>query len=125
VTRRTKKVRWGWTAAGIAALVLGLAGIALPVLPTIPFLIVAADCFSRGNRRWERWLLSRRKVGPLIRDWREHHAVPLPAKVVGTAMMGVSCAVTWVAAHGKQAWIPTVLCAGATIWLWRLPTRRK
>ena len=46
-----------WLGAGVVSLLLGLVGLALPVVPTVPFVLLAAWCFSRGCRRCERWLL--------------------------------------------------------------------
>jgi uncharacterized membrane protein YbaN (DUF454 family) len=118
-------IRYAWLAAGVVALALGIVGIVLPLLPTVPFVILAAYCFSRGSRRWEKWMLDHPKLGPIVRDWREHHAVPLRAKQLATAMMAISCTGTWFVAPARYAWIPAVLCAAAAIWLWRLPTRKK
>ena len=114
-----------WLAAGVGALVLGAIGIVLPLLPTVPFVILAAFCFSKGSRRWEAWMLEHPKLGPIVRDWREHHAVPLRAKQLATVMMAISCTGTWFFAPPRFAWIPTALCTAAAIWLWSLPTRKK
>ena len=116
--------RYLWLAAGIASLVLGAIGIVLPFLPTVPFVILAAFCFSKGSRRMERWLLEHPKLGPMVHDWREHHAVPLRAKQLATVMMAISCTGTWLLAPLRFAWIPTAICAAVATWLWRLPTRR-
>jgi uncharacterized protein len=113
-----------WLAAGFGALVLGAIGIVLPLLPTVPFVILAAFCFSKGSQRWERWMLEHPKLGPIVRDWREHHAVPLRAKQLATLMMACSCAGTYFFVPLRFAWIPTAVCTGVAIWLWRLPTRR-
>jgi uncharacterized membrane protein YbaN (DUF454 family) len=120
---RAGLVRGLWLAAGVGALVLGAIGIVLPLLPTVPFVLLAAFCFSRGSRRWERWMLEHPKLGPIVRDWREHHAVPLRAKQLATFMMACSCAIAWFVAPLKFAWIPTAACSAVAIWLWRLPTR--
>jgi uncharacterized membrane protein YbaN (DUF454 family) len=118
-------LRYLWLAAGVVSLLLGLVGIVLPLLPTVPFVILAAFCFSKGSKRWEKWLLDHPKLGPYVRDWREHHAVPLRAKQLAIFMMACSCAGTWYFAPAKIAWIPTVACAGVATWLLRLPTRKK
>jgi uncharacterized membrane protein YbaN (DUF454 family) len=112
-----------WLAAGWSALALGAIGIVLPLLPTVPFVILAAYCFSRGSKHVEQWLLNHPRLGPIVKDWREHHAVPLRAKHLATVMMAISCAGTWFFAPPRFAWIPTVVCAAVAIWLWRLPTR--
>jgi uncharacterized membrane protein YbaN (DUF454 family) len=122
---RDSVVRGLWLAAGVASLVLGVIGIALPLVPTVPFVILAAFCFSRGSHRWERWMLEHPRLGPIVRDWREHRAVPLRAKQLATVMMATSCIGTYFFAPLKFAWIPTALCTAVAIWLWRLPTRRK
>lgn len=73
--------------AGWGCLGLGFAGIFLPLLPTTPFVLLAAWCFSRGSARLHRWLLGHRRFGRLVRDWEENRAIRLRAKVVATLMM--------------------------------------
>ena len=69
---------------------LGFIGAFLPVLPTVPFLIVAAGCFARSSRRLEMWLLDHPRFGPLLRDWRERGAIPRHAKhmALGGTLLG-------------------------------------
>ena len=113
-----------WVGAGVLALLLGLLGVVLPVLPTVPFVLLAAFCFSRGSRRCERWLLAHPRFGPLVRDWREHHSVPLRIKQLATAMMGVSALLAWWLLPPHLGWIPGACCSLVAVWLWWLPTRR-
>lgn len=84
--------RWArgvWLAAGLMFVGVGFVGIFLPVLPTTPFLILAAACFSRSSARLEGWLLRHPRFGPLLRDWRARGAIPRRAKIcalLGTAL---------------------------------------
>lgn len=111
-----------WLAAGVAALGAGIVGIFLPLLPTTPFVLLAAWCFSRGSVRCERWLLGHPRFGPLVRDWRSHRAVPLRAKQIASLMMGVGSAGAWFVLPAPWRWLPAIACAAVALWLWRLPT---
>lgn len=57
---------------GLVSLLLGLIGILLPVMPTLPFLALSGYCFSRSSERLHNWLLSLPYYGPLIRDWEKY-----------------------------------------------------
>lgn len=111
-----------WIAAGSASLVLGFVGIALPVLPTVPFLLLAAFCFSRGSERCEGWLLAHPRLGPPIRSWREHHAMPRRAKQLALASMTIGSAFAWWTLPGPWCGLPAGCCAAVAVWMWRLPT---
>ena len=73
-------IRGLWLALGLGFVALGFIGIFLPGLPTTPFQILAAACFSRSSERLENWLLEHKSFGPLLRDWRERGAIPKRAK---------------------------------------------
>ena len=73
--------------AGVVATVLGLVGIVVPLLPTTPFLLIAAACFMRSSERLYRWLTTHRLFGAYIRNYRDHHAVALPAKLLALALL--------------------------------------
>ncbi len=68
-------VRHVFIALGFAALLLGLIGIFLPILPTTPFILLAAAFFARGSERFHNWLLQHRITGPLIVDWYQHQSL--------------------------------------------------
>ena len=80
-------VRAIWFAVGCSALALGVAGVILPVLPTTPFVILAAFAFGKSAPRLEAWLEESRTFGPAIADWRAHGAIALRFKVIAIAMM--------------------------------------
>lgn len=72
---------------GVVALVLGGIGIVLPLLPTTPFIILAAFAFSKSSPRLHAYLLNHRVFGPMIVDWRENGGIAPRYKVVATLMM--------------------------------------
>ena len=72
-----------YLAGGIIALVLGALGVVIPVLPTTPFLLLAAALFMRSSQRLYLWLTGNRLLGPFIHNYRLYHAVPLRSKVSG------------------------------------------
>jgi uncharacterized membrane protein YbaN (DUF454 family) len=111
-----------WRLLALVTLLLGLVGIVVPGLPTVPFLLVAAWAGGQGWPALERWLLSHHRHGPAIRRWRESRAVPRRAKWMATAMMCVSTlliALSPAPLHAKFA-VPALMFAVA-IWLWRRP----
>ncbi|HYJ97968.1 MAG TPA: YbaN family protein [Burkholderiaceae bacterium] len=123
---QAERARWQrvlWATAGALALVTGLVGIFVPLLPTAPFVLLAAFCFSRGSERCERWLLEHPRFGPLVRDWRERRAVPLRAKQLATVMMALGSVWAAFTLPARVAWLPAVVCTAVAVWLWRLPTR--
>jgi uncharacterized protein len=111
-----------WRAGAFAALVIGLVGIVLPVLPTTPFLIVAAWAAGKGWPAMEQRLLAHPIYGPHILAWRERGAVPRTAKILATAMMlvsGISIQLTSAALWLKAS--VAVLLIGVALWLWSRP----
>jgi uncharacterized protein len=77
---RSGLARGVFIALGTLFLVLGLIGIILPVLPTTPFLLLAAAAYARGSSRLYAWLLHNRRLGPMIRAWRESRTIPRRAR---------------------------------------------
>ncbi len=74
-------------AAGVLALALGAAGIFLPLLPTTPFLLLAAACFMRSSEQLYDWLIHHPWFGSYIRNYREYRAITLQAKVTSLVFL--------------------------------------
>jgi uncharacterized membrane protein YbaN (DUF454 family) len=79
--------RWLLMTTGIISVGLGTAGIFLPLLPTTPFLLLAAACFIRSSDRLYQWLIHNRWFGSYIRNYREHRSIPLRAKVIALILL--------------------------------------
>ncbi|MEM7499446.1 MAG: YbaN family protein [Pseudomonadota bacterium] len=77
---RPGRFRLLWTAAGWCAFGLGLLGVPLPLLPTVPFMLLAAFCFARGSDRFHLWLVNHTRFGPPIRDWHDRGVIRPRAK---------------------------------------------
>jgi len=111
-----------WLALAYAALGLGLLGVALPGLPTTPFILVAAWAAARSSRTLHRWLLDHRLFGPMIRDWQARGAVSRRAKRVAVATMAVCAVILFVTAPAWwMAALGTICMAIVAVWLWRRP----
>jgi uncharacterized protein len=78
-------VRQLYNVAGCICVALAILGLFLPLLPTTPFLLLAAYCFSRGSPRMHRWLLEHPRLGPIIHDWNEHRIVRPRMKLAASA----------------------------------------
>lgn len=78
-----------WISFGILSLILGFIGVFLPLLPTTPFALLAAFCFSKGSDELHEWLLDSKLFGPLIRDWESYGVIRLRVKKISTTMIAL------------------------------------
>ncbi len=108
-----RSVRYALLAVGWLCVLLGVIGIFLPVMPTTPFLLLAAACFVRSSKRFYRWLVCHPHLGPWIRDYLEGQGIPLKAKVYTLSLMwlsiGLSCYLV------PQIWARLFMLTSATL----------
>jgi uncharacterized protein len=118
-------VRVVLVAVGTLALTVGVIGAFVPVLPTTPFLLVAAACYARASPSLYRWLAQSKTFGPGIREWRRHRSIPWRTKLLAIFLMSVSIVISaalfvqpW---WGKAALVAVGVAVGT--WLYRVPSR--
>lgn len=92
-----------WISVGWTSLLLGGLGVLLPLLPTTPFVLLAAFAFGKSSPRLRRWLLEHPRFGPAIRDWEAHGAIARPVKLLACSVMLVTVVVGILA--GLKTWI--------------------
>ncbi|WP_079201582.1 YbaN family protein [Pseudomonas sp. CC6-YY-74] len=91
---RNPLIRYALLSLGWLCVVLGVVGIFLPVLPTTPFLLLAAACFVRSSKRFYLWLVLHPKLGPWVRDYLDGQGIPRKAKVYSISLMWLSIALS-------------------------------
>lgn len=107
----------GWLCVGLATL-----GIILPVLPTTPFLLLAAWCFSRSSKRFHYWLLYRSWFGPYLRYWQTYRAMPKGAKPKAILVILITFAISlWLVPMLWVRILLLVILVCLLIFMWRLP----
>lgn len=97
---------------GFVLVAIGALGVIVPVLPTTPFLLLAAACFARSSQRFYDWLLSSRLFGGLIRNWRDSRSIPRNAKRMAITMIllvGGSSVLLFITAWQLQLLVTTIL----------------
>lgn len=107
-----------WTGAGLAFVAIGTVGAFLPLLPTVPFLLLAAFCFAKGNPAWEQRLLDHPKYGPALRQWRERRAISRRAKKAALIAMAISVGITALIAGWPWVLVPAAVMAISGTWIW-------
>jgi uncharacterized protein len=122
---RSAWMRAVYIAAGSLCVLLGVIGLFLPLLPTTPFLLLAAACYARGSRRFYDWLLANRTFGPLIHEWRKHRSIPYRTKISAIALMSFTLGIS-IVFFVPVMWVKLLLGAmgvGLAIWMYRMPSR--
>ena len=111
---------------GTLALILGIVGIFVPLLPTTPFLLLASACYVRGSTRMHNLLIGNRHLGPYLIAFQTGQGIPLRSKIVALAMLWASLAFS--AWHVPLPWVRALLLIpglGVTWYLLRMKTAGK
>jgi uncharacterized membrane protein YbaN (DUF454 family) len=114
-----------WFVGGLMAVLLGIVGAFLPVLPTTPFLLLAAACFARSSPKFYDLLLNHPVVGPPIRQWRNERTIPRKAKILAISLLVLSLGSTilFIVPVFAVKVLLTGIGLGVVVFLARIPTR--
>lgn len=117
-------LRWVLLMAGFVAVALGVVGIFMPVLPTVPFLLLALACFARSSERFYIWLLGHAHFGPMVRPYLNDRGMPRASKVKAILLLWASIAIS-VLFLVVIPWVQgllLIIALSVTLYLLRLPT---
>ena len=110
--------------AGFLALFLGLLGAILPVLPTTPFILLAAACFARGSEHFHRKLIQNRITGPIIVEWCRYRSIPYTVKRWVYLLMALSFGSSiFIVPEAWQKIMLITIGSILTFYIWRIPVR--
>ena len=117
-------LRWILFIAGFIAIGLGVIGIFLPVLPTVPFLLLAVACFGRSSERFYIWLINHAHLGPLIRPYLHGRGITRASKqkAIGLIWVSISVSVIFLINILWVRGLLLVIGLGVTLYLLKLPT---
>lgn len=90
MTRHARAARWFWLLLAYACAGLGVLGIFVPGLPTVPFLLLASWAATRGSPRLHAWLHAHPRLSPLLRDWERERAISRRAKMAAIILLAIS-----------------------------------
>lgn len=114
-------VRPLYLSLGVVSFATGFVGMFLPLVPTVPLMLLAAFCFARSNPAWERRLLEHPHFGPPIVDWRTRGAIPRSAKALSTGLLLASAATSLVLLEGPWQFLTPALAVVMLPWIWTRP----
>ena len=112
-----------WFGCGCVSLGLAAIGVVLPVVPTTPFVILAAFFFGKSSPRIEAWLIANPTFGPMILDWRAHGSIRLRYKIISAVAMSALFLLSLaMGVRGRVLAVQAVCMIGAAIYVWTRPS---
>jgi uncharacterized membrane protein YbaN (DUF454 family) len=119
-------VRSAYMVAGFAALILAVAGVLLPILPTTPFVLLAAACFARSSKHFHAKLLTHRIAGPIIREWVQYRSIRPQVKRWVYFLLALSfCSSILMMPYGWPQVMLGMLGVVLAAFIWRIPARER
>ncbi len=110
---------------GTAFVIVGIVGIFLPILPTTPFMLLAAACYAKSSKRFYNWIMNNRVFGPIIREWRLYRAIPKRAKIFAMLLIVLTFGSS-IFFFVPILWLKILLaifCLTMLYFMWRIPVR--
>ena len=100
------------------ALALAIAGAILPLMPTVPFLIVAVYCFARSSPKLEKRILDHPYFGPQVRDWQERRAISRQTKYIAIGAMACGVGFTALTLGYPYYLVSLTILIVVGLWIW-------
>ena len=111
-----------WFLAGVVSVAIGAVGIFVPLLPTVPLMLLAAFCFARSSQRAHDWLMNHKTFGPPIHDWNKSGAIRRPAKIAATVAVALGVLISILLQVPLYAFaMQLVVLAGVLFFIWTRP----
>ena len=117
-------LRWTLLVSGFLAIALGILGIFLPVLPTVPFLLLALACFARSSERFYYWLIDHTHFGPIIRPYINGKGMTRASKIKAISLVwaSISLSAFYLVEIDWVRGLLLLICCGVTLYLIKLPS---
>jgi len=113
--------------SGTFFLVLGIIGIFIPILPTTPFLLLAAACYAKGSKKFYNWLINNKLLGKYISDYREGRGIPLFVKIISITVLWITILISTIIVITNYLIqiILIIIAIGVTIHILTIKTKNK
>ncbi len=115
-------MRFVWLICGLASLCIGIVGMVLPLIPTVPLVLLATFCFARSSPKLHIWLINHPKLGPHITDWTNHGAISTRSKKLATVSIVAVFAISFAFSVPKTVLlIQAVTLSAVLLFIWTRP----
>jgi len=113
--------------SGTFFLIIGIIGIFIPILPTTPFLLLAAACYAKGSKKFYNWLINNKWFGEYIKNYRERRGIPLSVKIISITILWITIAFStfYIVSNLLIQIILIIIAVGVTIHILTIKTKIK